>query len=112
MEITFANAADETQKTQTTIHLSLVLTHATRTTEEDAAALVNAALVDFAKAHHLDIYVRDEKECAIGIDEGKLKVEVEEYFRRQFIAMITSRRAEEATLAAQAAVRQSLLGEE
>lgn len=111
MQITFANVENE-QKTQTTIHLELVLTHSPETTQSQAESLVLSALTDFAKAQHLDIYLRDEKECAIGVDPEKVNAAVEEWFRKQFIAMVAARRSEDATRAVQTAVRQSLLGED
>lgn len=111
MQITFANAENE-QKTQTKIRIELTLTHSPETTQAQAESLVLSALTDFAKAQHLDIYLRDEKECAIGIDPEKVSVAVEEWFRKQFIGMIAAQRTEDAARAVQASVRQSLLGED
>lgn len=109
-QLSFENVGND-QPTKTTLTLGIVFTHASNTTEAEAKALVVEALAAYAKRQGLDIWLRDETECAIGVDEELLPIKVQDHLRLQIVQAAAAQHLENAEVAARARVSQILMGE-
>lgn len=110
-QLTFENAEND-QPTKTILNLQIEFTHGPATTQKEAEDMVTQALAAYAKRQMLDIYLRDEKECAIGIDEELLLTEVQGCLRKQIVQAATAQRLEDTENKARAKVEQDLLGDQ
>lgn len=109
-QLKFANV-DNDQPTQTVLTLKIPFTHTTVTTQAEADAMIVEALTAYAKRLGLDIYLRDEKECATGVDEDLLLLSIEDHLRKQIVQAVTAQRLENDEVSTRAQVAQMLLGE-
>lgn len=110
--IRVTNADSEEKKTQTTLTVPIAFTHGAATTVEEAQAIIYQAMVAFAKAKMLDVYLRDEKEAAIGIDEKLLLPEIQKHFQRYFFESVLGHRTEGLHAQARQMAGRELLGED
>ena len=108
-QLTFENA-DNDQPTKTTLTLQVTFTHTPATTEAEGAALVVGALTSYARRQGLDIYIRNETERAIGVDEDLLLVKVQDHLRTQIVQAAMAQKLEDDEAAARAQIAEMLLG--
>ncbi len=110
-QLTFENAEND-QPTKTTLTLQITFTHGPATTEAEGAELVVGALTSYGRRQGLDIYIRDETERAIGIDEDLLLAKVQDHLRGQIVQAAMAQKLEDDEAAARAQIAQQLLGDQ
>lgn len=107
--ITITNASNADVNAQSAVSLELTFIHEKNTSSVDATALSRGALVDYAKAYGLDIYVLDgEGRRTATIDDTKIIPAINEYLTTHVLNVVASHRGSVAESTERATVLSTL----
>lgn len=82
--------------TETVFSLAFTMCHKNDCDEVNAKRITRDAMADFCEAAGLDVYQHDEQGNAVSILEEKILPAIEDYFRQQFVRVVSAYRQEKA----------------